>query len=454
MTGAAARAGDRVVAHDDDRRDRWCIIGAGPSGLASARAFARAGIPFDVLERGDDVGGIWNIEATDSPMYESAHFISSKTQSAFDGFPMPASYPDYPSWRQIHEYLRAFADACGLRPRMEFGVTVEHVAPFGDDDASWRVVLAGGAARRYRGIVLATGHNWDPILPSYPGTFTGEAYHSMRYRSPEAFRGKRVLVVGGGNSGCDIACDAAVWSDRATISLRRGYRFLPKHIFGQPTDVFFRHGPEPPLWIAQPLLALLLRLLVGNVTRFGLPKPDHKVLQSHPIMNTQILHHLAHGAMHVKPDVMELRGTRVAFIDGSEEAFDVIVWATGYHASFPVLGDLTREVLAPGTLYLNLIPARVPNLYLIGHFESDGGAYPLVSRQGELVARLISAPRDPRVARWREALLRSAPPDLSGGITRLATERHSYYVQFDECKHYLDKALKAIGSGQQPVIRT
>jgi cation diffusion facilitator CzcD-associated flavoprotein CzcO len=179
-------------------------------------------------------------------------------------------------------------------------------------------------------------------------------------------------------------------------------------------------------------------VFVGNVTRFGLPKPDHKVLQSHPIMNTQILHHLAHGEMHVKPDVAELRGRRVAFVDGTEEECDVIIWATGYHASLPVLGELAGEVLAPGTLYLNVIPARVPNLYLIGHFESDGGAYP--------VARLISAPADPSVSRWREALLRSAPPDLSGGITRLATERHSYYVQFDACKHYLDKVLKAVGA--------
>ena len=139
-------------------------------------------------------------------MYESAHFISSRTRSAFDGFPMPSSYPDYPSQRLILDYIRAFTDEFELRPHIEFGVEVTRAIP---DDAGWDVEVGESAPRRYRGVISAVGHNWDPILPAYPGTFSGETYHSVEYRSPTEFDGKRVLIVGGGNSACDIACDAA-----------------------------------------------------------------------------------------------------------------------------------------------------------------------------------------------------------------------------------------------------
>src|SRR5690349_6063906 len=150
-----------------------------------------------------------------TPMYDSAHFISSRTQSAFDDFLMPAHYPDYPGWRQIRDYIRSFAERYGLKDVVEFGVDVARVEPAGDAADSWDVTLGSGETRRYRGVVCATGHNWDPVIPSYPGKFDGESYHSFEYRSLAEFAGKRVLVVGGGNSGCDIACDAAAAASRA-----------------------------------------------------------------------------------------------------------------------------------------------------------------------------------------------------------------------------------------------
>jgi cation diffusion facilitator CzcD-associated flavoprotein CzcO len=423
-----------------DHTDRYCIIGAGPAGLATARAFGQAGIPFEVLERHSDVGGIWDLANDETPMYETAHFISSRTQSAFSDFPMPEHYPDYPSWRQILEYLRDFAEHYDLRRHIEFGTEVQRLTRQGDE---WEATLATGERRRYRGVVLAVGHNWDPLIPDYPGHFDGTSYHAFAYRSPAEFRGKRVLVVGGGNSGCDIACDAATNAEHAMISLRRGYYFLPKHIFGQPTDVFFRQGPHIPLWIGQPLLAILLRLLVGDLGRYGLQRPDHKVLTSHPIVNTQLLHHLAHGDIVAKPDVWELRGDRVAFTDGSEERVDVIVYATGYRATIPCLDDNGESVLRPDQLFLNIFPAGQPNLFVIGQFETDGAAYPVFSRQAELVARLISLGAGRR-ARWLERARAARQPDLTDGVRYIATQRHAYYVQFDAYNHHLDKLLKKL----------
>lgn len=423
-----------------NRSDRYCIIGAGPSGLATARAFAQANIPFDILERHHDVGGIWDMSKERTPMYESAHFISSRTQSAFDDFPMPDSYPDYPGWRQILDYIRSFAERYGLGEVVELGVEVQRVAPEGD---SWSVTLGSGETRRYRGVVCAVGHNWDPVLPEYPGHFEGKAYHSFDYRSPSEFAGKRVLIVGGGNSGCDIACDAAAAASRAYISLRRGYHFLPKHIFGQPTDAFFRSGPHLPAWLAQPLLAGLLRLLVGDLRRYGLPRPDHKVLESHPIVNSQLLHYLAHGDIRARPDVLELRGNSVRFTDGSEEELDVIVYATGYRATIPVLDDsLLPAGAGAEPFFLNVFHERA-NLFAVGLFETDGAAYPIVSKQAALIASLIRAEADaPAAVEWFRRLHAGPPPDLRGGIRYLGSPRHAIYVQYDEYVHYMEKTLK------------
>jgi hypothetical protein len=374
-------------------------------------------------------------------MYESAHFISSKTQSAFDGFPMPATYPDYPSQWLILDYIRAFADRFDLGPHIELGVQVARATPAA---GRWDVELGNGR-RRYRGVIAAVGHNWDPILPTYPGTFSGEVYHSVRYRSPTEFEGKRVLIVGGGNSACDIACDAATRADRTLISLRRGYHFLPKHVFGKPTDVFFRSGPRLSPKIAQPMLTALLRLLVGDLQRYGLPAPDHRVLESHPIMNTQILHFLAHGDVGAKPDVVRLDGRRVDFADGSAEEVDLIVWATGYRPTIPFLATaLPRRNGPDPDLFATMFPVQLPNLFVLGHFEADGGAYPLVSKQAELVALLARADSiAPDAAhQWVTHLTSGRRPDLSGGVRYVSSPRHANYAQFETYELYLGKLIR------------
>lgn len=424
---------------------RWLVVGAGPSGLAAARALRAADVPFDVVERHRDVGGIWDLENPGTPMYESAHFISSKTLSGFDGFPMPAAYPDYPSRPLVLNYIRAFADAHDLRPHIEFGIEITRAMPAGD--GTWEVELRGGDRRRYRGVVVAVGHNWDPILPEYPGTFAGEAYHSVRYRSPSEFDDKRVLIVGGGNSACDIACDAATRARRTVISMRRGYHFLPKHVFGKPTDAFFRSGPHLSPRIAQPMLTGLLKLLVGDLRRFGLPAPDHRVLESHPIMNTQVLHFLAHGDAVAKPDIVRLDGPRAHFRDGSSEELDLIVWATGYRPTIPFLESALPARDGIGPALVGALFPGLPNLYVLGHFESDGGAYPLVSKQAELVAMLAQsdATAPDATRHWLERLTAGPPPDLSGGVRYVHSIRHANYAQFETYEAYLSRLIRRVG---------
>ena len=421
---------------------RYAVIGAGPGGLCAARWLSALDIPFDLLERQADVGGIWDIRFPGSPMYESAHFISSKTLSGFRDFPMPDAYPDYPSHRQVLAYLRAYADRHGLRAHAQFHSAVREARPAG---GAWEVELEDGAVRRYAGLILAVGLQWTPKTPSIPGAFAGEAYHSSRYRSLRQLEGKRVLVVGGGNSGCDIAVDAGHAASRALLSLRRGYWFVPKHVFGLPADVFGRRGPHVPHWLERRIEERLLRLLLGDLERFGLPRPDHHLYETHPVLNSQILHSLAHGDVAVKPDVRELRGRAVVFADGSEEEVDTIVYATGYRRVLPLLPEAVHREGDVSSLFLNLCHRSHPSLFVVGFFETDGGAFPILDLQCELVARLLKARgAEPAKAQRLARRMEGPPPDLSGGVRFLEVERMSNYVRTRPYTRCLSAAIREL----------
>ena len=422
----------------------WVIVGAGPAGLSLARAFERHGLDFRVHERHDDVGGIWNRDNPASPIYRSAHFISSKTQSGYLGFPMPDDYPDYPSARQILAYHRAFADAYGLRRHVRFGCGVAAATPL--DGGGWRLELDDGETLEAAGLVCANGTNWDPNRPELPGRFDGEILHSVDYREADIFRGRRVLVGGGGNSACDIACDAAQNAESAFISLRRGYHFVPKHIFGVPADVFAESGPDLPMWLVQPVFGAMLRLLVGDLTRLGLPKPDHRIFETHPILNDQLLHHLRHGDIAARPDIARLDGGEVEFVDGRREAVDLVLLATGYRQSIPYLPDDALEW--SGTrpqLYLNLFSRRQPSLMAMGFMETDGGAYRMFDRMADVIAQHAKDRiENPERAR-RMDQLKARRPDLSGGVRYLATDRHANYVNHRVYLKTLDELVDEMG---------
>lgn len=419
-----------------------CIIGAGPAGLAAARALSERGLPYTQVERHRDVGGLWDIDNPGSPMYESAHFISSKTLSGFTGFPMPEDYPDYPSNKQILAYLRSFADHYGLRDKIEFNTEVTSVTKL--DGGGYRVVRASGQATEHQNVIVASGVQWNPNVPQLPGNFTGEVRHSVTYRSPQELSGKRVLIVGAGNSGCDIACDAARNAERAVISLRRGYWFIPKHVFGMPADVFAHNGPVLPMRLEQWVFGKMLRLLNGDLTRLGLPKPDHKVFETHPIMNTQLLHHLQHGDVTARPGIANTEGKTVTFSDGSQEEIDLILLATGFVHDVPFAQDLFGDPQHP-ELYLTAF-SKHDGLFGLGYVETNGAAYVLISQLAAMVASHI-ADRDGRPQKWQEFRRRieTDRPDLSRGIKFVDSPRHTGYVESLAITRYLKKTARRMG---------
>jgi hypothetical protein len=413
----------------DEVTDRYCIVGGGPAGLVMARAFDREGIAYDLFERHSGLGGIWDADNPGSPMYESAHFISSKYTSHFYGFPMPADYPDYPSNRQILRYVRTFASRYGLEQRATTSVAVTSAVPAGD---GWSVTLSTGETRTYRGVVCANGVTWHPRMPDYPGldTFQGEVRHSVTYRSTAELAGRRVLVVGAGNSGVDIACDAARSAGAAFLSVRRGYRFVPKHLFGVPTDEFMTRGGQPPAGVVVPDdPTALVDALIGDLTRYGLPAPDHDLLQSHPIMNTQVLHHLSHGDLVAKGDVARFRADSVVFADGSEEQIDLVLFATGYDYEIPYVdpGLFSWNQGRP-ELYLGVMHRTLDGLYVLGFVEFADATYQRFDEMAQLVVVDAYAHRTGRGLDELRQLRASDAPDLRGGHHYVDSARHAAYV--------------------------
>ena len=426
---------------------RVCVVGGGPGGLSLARALKAYGLSFDVFERNSDAGGIWDPENPGSPIYESAHFISSKTQSHYLDFPMPQDYPDYPSNEQILAYLRDFARAYELYDDISFNTEVSE-AVFEDD--GWTVHLSNsssGETRRYSHLICANGTNWHPSLPQHPGDFGGEIIHSVDYSLKETFKGRRVLVVGAGNSGCDIACDAAQMADAAFISLRRGYHFIPKHIFGIPADEFAHKGPKLPMRLQQAIFGSILRILNGDLTRLGLRKPDHKIFESHPIMNTQLLHYLSHGDIRAKGDITRLDGSEVLFEDGSSETIDLIVYATGYQWRIPYVDPKHFHWKAGRPeLYMNLFSRENPRLFGLGFMETDGGAYQLFDNMADLICRhLMDVREDPAKAGEFRRIVQTHEPDLSGGVRHVASDRHASYANSDAYLRETERLRKRMG---------
>ncbi|MFJ5999935.1 flavin-containing monooxygenase [Streptomyces sp. NPDC092370] len=420
-----------------------CVIGAGPAGLAVARALAERDLPYTHIERHTGPGGLWDIDNPGSPMYESAHFISSKTLSGFGGYPMPDHFADYPPHRQILSYLTSFAEAYKLTDRIEFGTEVRSVDK--NPNGTWTVTRADGRASAHRQVVVCTGAQWHPNVPDLPGHFTGEIRHTVTYRSSAELRGKRVLVVGAGNSGLDIACDAARTADHAAISMRRGYWFIPKHLFGRPVDTIAAGGPHLPMWLQQKLFGGLLRLLNGDPRRLGLERPDHKLFESHPAINSLLLHHLQHGDITARPGIARTEGRTVRFTDGTSDDFDLILLATGYVHKVPVAQKYFVDEQHPD-LYLCSFSREHEGLFGVGFVETNSGAYRLFDSQAQLIASFIRDARAglPTAERFTR-MIRSDRPDLSGGLRFVDSPRHTGYVHSEAFVKYLGKVAEAMG---------
>jgi len=439
---AIERAGAPETA-TPDYGQRYCVIGAGSSGITVAKNFKQAGIAFDVFEREDGVGGNWYYGKSNSSIYRSTHLISSKPLTEYTDFPMPAEYPDYPSQEQVLEYFRSYVRHFDLQAHIAFNTSVERVERA--EDGHWDVTLSTGETRRYAGVVICNGHNWLPKYPDYPGEFTGAKVHSGEYKTPEALVGKRVLVIGAGNSGCDIAVESAQNATQTFHSTRRGYHYMPKYFLGRPVDQTGEQLLElhVPLGVRRLVGKFVYRLTVGDLSRFGVPRPDHKLFETHPIVNSQMPYYVGQGDILPKPDVKEYQGDRVIFGDGSSEQVDVIVYATGYRIVFPFMdtAHLNWRHDHP-SLYLNVFHPEYDNLFVVGLIQPDSGQWGLEDYQAQAVAAFIQAQqtKSGKARRFR-ALKRRGQENYSGGVKYKESTRHYVEVEHFSYRRRLRQAI-------------
>lgn len=414
------------------------VIGAGPMGLAAARTLQKHGLAFTGFESHTDVGGLWDIANPQSTVYESAHLISSKRMTEFAEFPMRDEVAPYPRHDALKRYFGEFADHFGLRRHFEFATRVMRVAHAPAGEPGWDVTTeCGGVARtrRFAAVLIATGTLHHPHQPALPGAFDGRVMHSGEYKSAAVFAGQRVLVVGCGNSGADIAVDAVKQAASVDISLRRGYYFLPKFVRGRPIDTL-GGVVKLPRRLKQSVDATIVRMVIGRPSDYGLPDPDYRMYESHPVMNSLILHHLGHGDIRARRDVAAVAGRTVRFADGEEGGYDLILQATGYALQYPFIDRAALAWPAGAAaprLWLNVMHPEDDSLFLLGMVEASGLGWQGRYEQAELVALYLKrlAERHPAALALQREKRAWDGARVDGGYAYLALDRMAYYVHKD-----------------------
>jgi len=419
-------------------RPRVCVIGGGSSGITACQNLSEKGIDFECYEKGSAIGGNWryNNDNGMSAAYKSLHINTSRQMMSYAKYPMPDQYPDYPDHFQIAEYFDRYADHFGLRDRISFNTEVLQVDPV--DGGGWQVKFKdedGEHVENFTDVMVCNGHHWDARWPepAFPGsdTFEGTQMHAHDYRTPEILEGKRVLVLGIGNSATDIAVESSRVAEKTFLAMRRGAWIMPKYLGGVPSDKATT-GPmaRAPLAVQSAFLKLALRLSVGKLEDYGLPKPDHAPLHAHPTVSGDLIGRLGHGDIKVKPNIERLDGDSVVFTDGTREQIDMIVYCTGYRITFPFFDE---EVISTQDnqvdLYRRAVSIQHPGLFFVGLIQPLGAIMPLAEAQCEWISELISGDGE---LPDRSTMAREVAKEQSAMKKRYVTsKRHTIQVDFD-----------------------
>ena len=424
---------------------RTCIIGAGSSGIAAAKALLDREIPFDCFEASDQVGGNWVFGNRNgmSAAYRDLFINVSRERMAYADYPMPTSYPDFPHHTHIKEYFDKYVDHFGLREHITFETSVEHATR--REDGVWEITLSTGETREYDALLVANGHHWDARWPepAFPGSqsFEGVQIHAHSYVDNSIFAGKDVVILGMGNSAMDLAVESSYVAAKTYLAARKGAWIIPKYVFGKPVDQM-PNNPRVPFAIRQRMIHQIVKTLTGPPERYGLPKPDHKFGEAHPTVSGRILDRIAHGTITPKSNIASLEGDRVRFTDGSEVHADVVVYCTGYKITFPFFDE--TFISAPDNhveLFRRVFHPEIPGLYFIGLLQPLGAIMPLAEAQSAWIGDHL---RGEYALPSPVELRRDIASDQAAMKKRyVASKRHTIQVDFDDYLYALDAERRA-----------
>jgi cation diffusion facilitator CzcD-associated flavoprotein CzcO len=425
---------------------RVAVIGAGSSGIAAIKALHQRRFDVTGFEKSDRVGGNWVYRNSNgmSSAYRSLHINTSRERMEYADFPMPKSYPDFPHHTHIARYFDDYVDHFAVRDRIRFRTGVDRAVR--DPDGLWELTLDDGITERFDALFVANGHHWDARWPepAFPGSdaFAGVQLHSHDYtgEDPNFFRDKAVVVLGMGNSAMDIAVEASFSASHVYLAARRGAHVIPKYLFGRPLDQY-PTSPRVPFKVRRAMFKAMIKVAVGDMERYGLPRPDHELGSAHPTVSDDILSRIAHGTITPKPDIAALTAHTVRFADGSEVAADIVVYCTGHRVTFPFFDP--DSIAAPDNdlpLFRRVFHPAVDNVFFIGLLQPLGAIMPLAAAQSEWVCDYLAG----RYALPAQGAMRADMDEERREMFAryVPSKRHTMQVDYDDYLAALDRERK------------
>lgn len=364
------------------------IVGGSAAGLAVARVLQERRLSAQVIDAEDATAIRWRTA------YDRLHLHTPRSRSGLPYQPMPSSYPKYPTRQQVVDYIADYARALKTPPL--WGRRASSVRAM---DSGWRVETDHEPFHA-RNVVIATGYSRLPVIPTFPGieAYGGEVLHTSLYKNGAPYAGKRVLVVGFGNSAAEIAMDLAEQGASPTLSVRGPVNVLPREVLGIPIVSFGLLQKLFSAPVADVVAAPVLRLILGDIEALGFTRlpygPITEVAEHHrvPVLDIGALGYIRAGRTAVRPGIANFTANGVAFANGATETFDAVILGTGFRTG---LEGLLANV--PGVLDVDGVPLRsgaitaAPGLYFCGFTVATGGHLHQIGIESRRVGDLIAA---------------------------------------------------------------
>ncbi|XP_042730033.1 flavin-containing monooxygenase 5-like [Lagopus leucura] len=440
---------------------RVAIIGGGSCGLCAIKACLDEGLEPVCFERSGDIGGLWRFEEKPeegrASIYRSVIINTSKEMMCFSDFPIPDDFPNYMHHSKVMEYFRMYARRFDLLRHIRFRTSVRRVAKCPDfaTTGRWEVETESEGKQEsaiFDAVMVCTGHHCEAHLPlhTFPGIekFKGRYLHSRDYKEPQEFMDKRVVVIGIGNSGSDLAVEISQAAKQVFLSTRRGAWVLNRvGQQGYPIDTI----------ITTRMKIILKYLLTASVAsdytekqlnmrfdhiNYGL-KPKHRVLDQHPTINDDLPNRIISGRVLVKPNIKQFTETSAIFEDGTKEDIDAVVFATGYSFSFPFLEGYVKVVENQVSLYKFMFPVDLekPTLAFIGYIQPLGAIMPIAEMQSRWATRVFKGLNKLPPRHNMEADIKHKKEEMAKRY--VTSRRHTIQVDYIP---YMDELASQLGA--------